>query len=71
MAKPNKIEQLSAKASDRIDYKEIELLKSYLTEAGKIIPSRVTNTSAYNQRRIARAIKQARFLALIPYTEGQ
>lgn len=52
-----------------IDYKDADLLKSYITETGKIIPSRITGTSAKYQRMLAVAIKRARFLALIPYTD--
>lgn len=52
-----------------VDYKQLDVLKSYLTEAGKIVPGRVTGTTVQNQRKVARAIKQARFLALIPYTD--
>lgn len=52
-----------------VDYKQLDVLKSYLTEAGKIVPSRVTGTTVQNQRKVARAVKQARFLALIPYTD--
>lgn len=52
-----------------IDYKHIDTLKSYLTEAGKIVPGRVTGTTVQNQRKIAQAVKHARFLALIPYTD--
>ena len=52
-----------------IDYKDADLLKSYINETGKIIPSRITGTSARFQRMLAVAIKRARFLALIPYTD--
>ncbi|MPV85591.1 30S ribosomal protein S18 [Ostreibacterium oceani] len=55
--------------AENIDYKELDVLKSFLTEAGKIVPSRVTGASAQQQKRIAKAVKQARFLALIPYTD--
>ncbi len=50
-----------------IDYKDVKLLQRYLTERGKIVPSRITAVSAKKQRELARAIKRARFLALIPY----
>jgi len=50
-----------------IDYKNIKLLKRSLTENGKIIPARLTRLSCCQQRRMALAIKQARFLALLPY----
>ncbi len=53
-----------------IDYKDIATLKGYVTESGKIVPSRITGTSAKYQRQLARAIKRARFLALLPYTDS-
>ena len=52
-----------------IDYKDLDLLKQYLTETGKIVPSRITNTSAQFQRKLAQAVKRARYLALLPYTD--
>ncbi len=52
-----------------IDYKDVELLKNYITETGKIIPSRITGTSAKFQRMLSEAIKRARFLALLPYSD--
>ncbi len=52
-----------------IDYKDIDLLKGFISEAGKIIPSRVTGTGVYNQSKVAQAVKRARFLALIEYTD--
>lgn len=52
-----------------IDYKDAELLKGYISETGKIIPSRVTGTKPGFQRMLAIAIKRARYLALIPYTD--
>ncbi|WP_025769829.1 30S ribosomal protein S18 [Thioalkalivibrio sp. HK1] len=54
---------------EEIDYKDIATLKSYISETGKIVPSRITGTKARYQRQLARAIKRARFLALIPYTD--
>lgn len=53
-----------------IDYKDVELLKKFITETGKIVPSRVTGTCAKYQRRLAKAIKYARFLALLPYCDA-
>ena len=53
----------------QIDYKDINLLKGYITESGKIVPSRVTGTSAKYQRQLATAIKRARFMALLPYCD--
>lgn len=52
-----------------IDYKDLDTLKSFITEVGKIIPARMTGTSAYHQRQLATAVKRARFLALLPYSD--
>ena len=52
-----------------IDYKDIELLKRFLTETGKMTPARNTGVSIKQQRQLSRAIKQARQMALIPYTD--
>jgi len=51
-----------------IDYKNPQLLKSFLTDRGKIVPARISGVSARQQRQITRAVKRARMLALIPYT---
>ena len=51
----------------KIDYKDAKLLSRYISERGKIVPSRITAVSAKKQRKLARVIKKARFLALIPY----
>jgi small subunit ribosomal protein S18 len=53
----------------KIDYKDLETLKLYLTENYKIVPSRITGTSAKYQRQLATAIKRARHLALLPYCD--
>jgi small subunit ribosomal protein S18 len=50
-----------------IDYKDVKLLQRYISERGKIVPSRITAVSAKKQREMARAIKRARFLSLLPY----
>lgn len=52
-----------------VDYKDVYLLKKFITENGKIVPSRITGTKARFQRLLSRAIKRARFLALLPYTD--
>jgi small subunit ribosomal protein S18 len=52
-----------------IDYKDVELLKDFINENGKIIPARITGTKAHYQRQLSTAIKRARFLALLPYTD--
>ena len=53
----------------QIDYKDLATLKSYITETGKIVPSRITGTRAHYQRQLQLAIRRARFLALLPYTD--
>lgn len=55
--------------SAEIDYKDVQLLKNYITETGKIVPSRITGTRIRYQRQLAKAIKTARFLALLPYCD--
>ena len=57
------------KANDYIDYKNVELLRKYTMEGGRIIPSRITGTAPKQQRKLTRAIKLARYLALLPYTD--
>jgi len=52
-----------------IDYKDVDLLKDFINENGKIIPARITGTKAGYQRQLSEAIKRARFLALLPYTD--
>ncbi len=61
--------RFTAEGVDHIDYKDLATLKANVTEAGKIVPSRITGTSARFQRQLAQAIKRARFLALLPYTD--
>jgi small subunit ribosomal protein S18 len=50
-----------------IDYKDVETLKMFITERGKILPRRITGVSAYHQRKLAAAIKRARYMALLPF----
>ena len=59
----------SQKGSPKIDYKDIRLLSRYISEKGKITPSRITNVSSKKQTELARAIKRSRFLSLMSYTE--
>ena len=54
---------------EEVDYKGVELLKDFITETGKIIPSRVTGTKAKYQRQLSTAVKRARYLALLPYSD--
>ena len=62
--------KLSAEKIDYIDYKDIKLLQSFLTENGKILPARLSGVSALQQRKIAEAIKRARTIALLPYVQA-
>ncbi len=61
--------RFSAEGVKEIDYKDLEMLKGYVMESGRIVPSRITGTTARYQRQLARAIKLARFVALLPYTD--
>lgn len=62
--------RFTAEGIDYIDYKDLNTLKNYVTETGKIVPSRISGTSAKYQRQLATAIKRARYLALIPYCDA-
>ena len=62
--------RFTAEGVQEIDYKDLEILKQYITETGKIVPSRITGTKAKFQRQLATAIKRARYLALLPYTDS-
>jgi small subunit ribosomal protein S18 len=53
----------------QIDYKDLATLKGYITETGKIVPSRITGTRSFYQRQLAQAVRRARYLALLPYTD--
>lgn len=61
--------KFTAEGITDIDYKDTELLKQFITETGKIVPSRVTGTSVKYQRQLATAIKRARYVALLPYCD--
>lgn len=61
--------KFTAEGYTEIDYKDLNTLKGYITETGKIVPSRVSGTNARYQRQLATAIKRARFLALLPYSD--
>ncbi len=62
--------RFSAEGVEEIDYKDLGTLKNYITETGKIVPSRITGTSAKYQRQLSSAIKRARYLALLPYCDA-
>ncbi len=61
--------KFTAEGIETIDYKDLALLKQFVAENGKIVPSRITGTKARYQRQLAVAIRRARFLALLPYTD--
>jgi len=62
--------RFTAEDVKEIDFKDLNTLKAYISETGKIVPSRLTGTKARYQRQLATAIKRARFLALLPYTDS-
>ncbi len=61
--------KFTAEGIQSIDYKDLDLLKANISETGKILPRRTTGTKSHFQRQLATAVKRARFLALIPYTD--
>ncbi len=62
--------RFSGEDAQVIDYKDLDLLSEYVSETGKIIPSRITGTSAKYQRQLTSAIKQARFISLLPFCDS-
>ncbi len=67
--KRRKFCRFTAEGIKQIDYKDVELLKDFVNENGRIIPARITGTKSHYQRQLSVAIKRARFLALMPYTD--
>jgi small subunit ribosomal protein S18 len=65
-----KVDRICIEKIDYIDYKDVRLLSSFISERGKIIPRRITGLNAQNQRRVAEAIQQARNIALLPFAGG-
>lgn len=61
--------RFTAEGIDQIDYKDLDTLKSFVTETGKIVPSRITGTKVKYQRQLATAIKRSRYLALLQFTD--
>ncbi len=59
--------RLCSQKQDNIDYKDVNLLQHYITDRGKIVPSRISGACAKHQRKLQEAIKRARYAALIPY----
>ena len=68
--KRRKFCRFSAEKIEEIDYKDVDILKDFITEQGKVIPARLTGTRARYQRQLGTAIRRARFLALLPYTDN-
>ena len=68
--KRKKFCRFTAEKTEWIDYKDVDVLKDFISETGKIIPARLTGTKARFQRQLSDAIKRARFLALMPYTDN-
>ncbi len=62
-----KVDPFASGKGPKIDYKDVKLLQRYISEKGKIVPSRITAVSFKNQRKLAKAIKRARVLALLPF----
>ena len=67
--KRRKFCRFTAEKIQEVDYKQVDLLKDFISENGKIIPARITGTKAFYQRQLAVAVKRARFLALLPDTD--
>jgi small subunit ribosomal protein S18 len=67
--KRRKFCRFTAEGVKQIDYKDVDVLKDFIQENGKIMPARLTGTKARYQRQLSTAIKRARFLALLPYTD--
>ena len=65
-----KLSRMTFDKTDTIDYKDLALLKKYIMESGRIVPSRITNSKPRTQRQVAKAIKLARYLSLLPYCDG-
>ncbi|MGZ8095333.1 MAG: 30S ribosomal protein S18 [Methylosarcina sp.] len=65
-----KICRFSSEDGSQIDYKDLDMLGDYITETGKIVPSRITGTSAKYQRQVCAAIKRARYIALLPFCDA-
>ena len=61
--------RFTAEGVKEIDYKDLDTLRNYITETGKIVPSRITGTKSHYHRQLATAVKRARYLALLPYTD--
>lgn len=65
-----KMARFTADGVNEIDYKDVAMLKNYISETGKIVPSRITGIQTRSQRQLSKAIKHARFLGLLPYCDS-
>ena len=65
-----KMNRFSSESGSEIDYKDVNTMKNYISETGKIVPARITGIDARNQRLMSTAIKHARFIALLPYCDS-
>ncbi|KTC65086.1 30S ribosomal protein S18 (plasmid) [Legionella adelaidensis] len=65
-----KMNRFASEGANEFDYKDVNLLKNYIGETGKIVPSRITGISTRVQRQVASAIKHARFIGLLPYCDS-
>ena len=63
--------KFTAEGIKEIDYKDLDILKGFVSESGKIVPSRITGTKSRYQRQLSEAIKRARYIALLPYTDSR
>lgn len=68
--KRKKFCRFTVEGVERIDYKDVDVLRDFLTDQNKIIPARLTGTKSHYQRQLDTAIKRARFLALLPYSDN-
>ena len=69
--KRRKVDFFAANHIEKVDYKDIDLLKRFISERGKILPRRVTGTYAKNQRKLTKAIKRARVMGLLPFVTAE
>jgi small subunit ribosomal protein S18 len=66
-----KVSEYTVEDANYVDYKDIERLRNFMADSGKILPRRMTGNSARHQRMVALAIKRARYMALLPYVGGK
>ncbi len=69
MSRRRKVCRFTVQKAMDVDYKDIDTLKNYIMESGRVVPSRISGVRPFYQRKLTLAIKRARFLALLPYTD--